>query len=132
MMSPPPPDETTRKSALAAGFTLIELSVVLVIIGLIVGGILVGRDLIEAATLRAVLSQQEQFKTATATFLNKYNCLSGDCLNASSLGFTGGPNGTTTAGVPANGNGDGIIGPTNGSVVVCCSPAPANESVTLG
>ena len=35
------------------GFTLIELSIVLVIIGLIVGGVLVGQDLIRAAKIRA-------------------------------------------------------------------------------
>ena len=34
-----------------AGFTLIELSIVLVIIGLIVGGVLVGQDLIKAAEI---------------------------------------------------------------------------------
>ncbi|MBY0407531.1 MAG: prepilin-type N-terminal cleavage/methylation domain-containing protein [Rickettsiales bacterium] len=33
------------------GFTLIELSIVLVIIGLIVGGVLVGQDLIRAAEI---------------------------------------------------------------------------------
>ena len=41
------------------GFTLIELSIVLVIIGLIVGGVLVGQDLIRAAQVRATISQIE-------------------------------------------------------------------------
>ncbi len=44
------------------GFTLIELSIVLVIIGLIIGGVLVGKDLIKAAEIRATISQ-----------INKYN-----------------------------------------------------------
>ena len=39
------------------GFTLIELSIVLVIIGLIVGGVLVGQDLIKAAKLRAIVAR---------------------------------------------------------------------------
>lgn len=43
-----------------SGFTLIELSIVLVIIGLIVGGVLVGRDLIKAAEVRAQVSQIEK------------------------------------------------------------------------
>lgn len=64
------------------GFTLIELSIVLVIIGLIVGGILMGRDMIRAAELRSVARDVEAIKTAINTFQNKYNCLPGDCLNA--------------------------------------------------
>ena len=39
------------------GFTLIELSIVLVVIGLVVGGVLVGQDLIRAAGVRATISQ---------------------------------------------------------------------------
>jgi prepilin-type N-terminal cleavage/methylation domain-containing protein len=45
------------------GFTLIELSIVLVIIGLIVGVILVGPDLIEAATIRSQISQIDKYNT---------------------------------------------------------------------
>ncbi|MCE2926049.1 MAG: prepilin-type N-terminal cleavage/methylation domain-containing protein [Rickettsiales bacterium] len=85
------------------GFTLIELSIVIVIIGLIIGGILVGRDLIRAAEIRAQISQIEEFNTAANTFRLKYNCLPGDCLNAqeSGLGQTGGPG--------ENGDGNGSL-----------------------
>jgi prepilin-type N-terminal cleavage/methylation domain-containing protein len=48
----------------ATGFTLIEMSIVLVIIGLIVGGVLVGQDLIRAAYIRAQITQIEKFNTA--------------------------------------------------------------------
>ena len=51
---------TTREQ----GFTLIELAIVLVIIGLIVGGVLVGQDLIKAAEIRASVTQIEQYNTA--------------------------------------------------------------------
>ena len=54
------------------GFTLIELSIVIVIIGLIVGGVLVGRDLIRASQLRGLISEVEEFKTAANTFRLKY------------------------------------------------------------
>jgi prepilin-type N-terminal cleavage/methylation domain-containing protein len=85
------------------GFTLIELSIVLVIIGLLIGGVLSGRDLIEAAEIRKVVSQRDQFDAAAATFTLKFNCLPGDCANARDLGVG------TPGGYGQNGNGDGTI-----------------------
>jgi len=81
-----------------AGFTLLELSIVLVIIGLIIGAILVGKDLIKAAELRAFVSQIEKYNTAFATFKLKYDCVAGDCAN-------------TTDYFPSliNGDGNGLI-----------------------
>src|SRR5689334_20830022 len=64
-----------------SGFTLIELSIVLVIIGLIVGGVLVGQDMIKAAQIRATVAQIEKYNTAVNTFRNKYNALPGDMSN---------------------------------------------------
>jgi len=55
---------------------------VLVIIGLIVGGVLVGQDLIRAAGVRATITQIEKYNTAVNTFRGKYGALPGD-LNAS-------------------------------------------------
>jgi prepilin-type N-terminal cleavage/methylation domain-containing protein len=83
------------------GFTLIELSIVLVIIGLIIGGILVGRDLIHAAEIRATVSQLEKYNTAVNTFRTKYNGLPGDLtpINSGAAGLftmTGGAAGTAS------------------------------------
>jgi len=64
------------------GFTLIEISIVLVIIGLIVGGVLVGQDLIRAAGVRAQISQIEKYQTAVNTFRGKYGALPGDLNDA--------------------------------------------------
>jgi len=86
-----------------AGFTLLEISIVLVIVGLVIGGIIVGRDMIEAATLRSQLSQIEQFNLATKTFQMKYNCLPGDCRNAASFAFT------TRSGAAGRGDGNGKL-----------------------
>jgi prepilin-type N-terminal cleavage/methylation domain-containing protein len=69
------------------GFTLIELSIVLVIIALLVGGILVGQELIKVAQVRATISQIREFDMAANTFRNKYNCLPGDCVRATTYGF---------------------------------------------
>jgi len=69
------------------GFTLIELSIVLVIIGLIVGGVLVGRDLIQAAQIRAQMTQIEQINAATNTFRGKYNQLPADLTHTHAVAF---------------------------------------------
>jgi prepilin-type N-terminal cleavage/methylation domain-containing protein len=64
------------------GFTLIELSIVLVIIGLLAGGILVGRDLIHAAVIHAQVSQIEKYTMAANTFKLKYGGWPGDIREA--------------------------------------------------
>lgn len=92
------------------GFTLIELSIVLVIIGLIIGGILVGRDMVRAAELRSILTDVDRYNTAVNTFRIKYNCLPGDCLNATDFFGTDShcPPGDGVSGT-CNGNGNGLI-----------------------
>jgi len=80
------------------GFTLIELSIALVIIGLIIGGILAGKELIRTAELRNTLSKEQSFEQAIATFKLKYNCLPGDCAR-----------GTQFFDNSENGNGDGKV-----------------------
>ncbi len=69
------------------GFTLIELSIVLVIIGLIIGGVLVGRDLINAAAIRSQISQLEGFDMAVSVFQQKYGALPGDIRNPQDFGL---------------------------------------------
>jgi hypothetical protein len=56
---------------------------VLVIIGLIVGGILVGPEMIAAAAVRAQISQIEKYHTAVHTFQSKYGGLPGDLMPGS-------------------------------------------------
>ena len=80
-----------------AGFTLVELAIVLVIIGLIISSVLVGQDLVRSAELRASVTQYESFNSAVGTFRGKYNGIPGDVTGATSYGFTG------------NGNADGDL-----------------------
>ncbi len=76
-------------ACLGKGFTLIEMSIALVVIGLLVGGILAGQDLMNAAAIRAQISQIEKYQTAVRTFQLKYGYLPGDIPDpqASSFGF---------------------------------------------
>jgi prepilin-type N-terminal cleavage/methylation domain-containing protein len=64
------------------GFSLVELSIVLVILGLLTGGILGGQELIRAAELRSVGEDMKTYATAVYTFRDKYMATPGDMDNA--------------------------------------------------
>jgi prepilin-type N-terminal cleavage/methylation domain-containing protein len=83
------------------GFTLIEIAIVLVIIGLLLGGILKGQELITNARARNLISQQDGTKAAFLGFQDRFRALPGDYSQA-----TNNVNGATT-----NGNGNGLITP---------------------
>ncbi len=87
------------------GFTLIEISMLLIIVGLIAGGILLGRTLIKSSEVQAQIMQIVEFKAAASTFKGKYGYLPGDIseLDATSFGFA--PRGTHEG----EGDGSGII-----------------------
>jgi prepilin-type N-terminal cleavage/methylation domain-containing protein len=90
-----------------AGFTLIELSIVLVIIGLIVGGVLVGQDLIRAAEVRAQIAQIEKYNTAVNTFRGKFNAMPGDMSNATAASYGFAP--SNCAGTAGLRDGNGLL-----------------------
>ncbi len=76
-----------NESNLKSGFTLVELAIVLVIIGLIIGGVLVGQDMIKSAEVRSTISQWEKYNTALNTFRDKFGGYPGDLRNADNFGF---------------------------------------------
>ena len=88
-----------------SGFTLIELSIVLVVIGLLVGGVLVGRDLIKAAEIRATVGQIEKYNAAVNTFRTKYSGIPGDLTSrlATQFGMM------ARSGAVGHGDGNGMI-----------------------
>ncbi len=86
----------SRRSA----FTLVELSIVLVIVGLVVGGILGGQSLIQAHKVRNVLTDAKTYAIAMQQFKDKYDYFPGDFPTATNVW------GSNTA----DGNGNGAIG----------------------
>jgi prepilin-type N-terminal cleavage/methylation domain-containing protein len=79
------------------GFTLIEIAIVLVIVGLLLGAVLRGQSLIESARVRNVINQQESIKTAFFAFQDRFHALPGDYALANA----------NIPGIPQWGNGDG-------------------------
>lgn len=95
------------------GFSLVELSIVLVILGLLVGGVLSGQSLIHAAELRATTAEFTRYYVATQSFRDKYFALPGDMPNATKFWGVADPApnicratvSTTTATCDGDGNG---------------------------
>lgn len=98
------------------GFTLVELAIVLVIIGLIVSGVLVGQDLIKAAELRATLRQHQEFQVAVNTFIGKYNGIPGD-INGTKYGLNQIVAGSGCDGTANHGDADGLLEDSNGATL---------------
>ena len=98
----------------ANGFSLVELSIVLVILGLLTGGILTGQTLIRASELRAVTTEFQRFQSAANTFRDKYFGTPGDLRNAEDFwgqqaaGATCATASSTTT-ATCNGDGDGRV-----------------------
>ena len=83
-----------------AAFTLVELSIVLTIIGLLAGGMVAGKILIHNAELKRATNDIATFRTAMGTFEEKYNALPGDMANA--VRIWGAHAGGTTDGVDSD------------------------------
>ncbi|PZP87238.1 MAG: hypothetical protein DI582_00255 [Azospirillum brasilense] len=99
------------------GFSLVELSIVLVILGLLTGGILGGQALIRAAEIRSLTSDFSKYQAVVMTFRDKYFAIPGDMSNAITFWGKAAGNGVngacadfvSTSPATCNGNGDGQI-----------------------
>jgi len=89
-----------------SGFTLVEIAIVLVIIGLLLGGILKGQELINSAKVKNLANDFRVIPTYIYAYQDKFKSLPGDDPQAvAHLGTL------TPAATPGNGNGviDGAI-----------------------
>ena len=93
------------------GFTLIEIAIVLVIIGLLLGGVLKGQELITSARVRNMISTQDGVKAAYFGFLDRFRALPGDYTLAT----------TNITGISTNGNGNG-----NGRIETGATPVASS------
>lgn len=120
--------------ATGKGFSLVELSIVLVILGLLVGGILGWQNLIRAAQLRSITTDKDKFTVAANAFKLKYNYLPGDLPSAETYWGTaaGCPDGAGTGTQTCNGNGDGKVGRYPSSEFVRFWQQLSNAGLTEG
>src|SRR5437879_5315021 len=111
-----------RKKSIEAGFTLVEIAIVLVIIGLLLGGILKGQEMITQAKIKNVINDLNGITVAITSYQDRYRALPGDDKNAA---------GRWTTQAPANGDGDGVIAGlynANDTAGTGGAPAAAAES----
>lgn len=106
------------------GFTLVELAIVMIIIGLLITGVLKGQEMIASAQVTSTVSQIKGLDAAVNTFRDRYDALPGDLTVVGSTRLSGCVAGdicdTTTAATAGNNRINGDPG---------AAPAAANEGV---
>ena len=88
-----------------AGFTLVEIAIVMVIIGLLIGGILKAQGMIQNAKVKRVVKQADELRAAVMGFYDKYGVYPGDENQAA-----------VPPGADSEGDGDGLIETTNNEI----------------
>ena len=87
------------------GFTLVEIAIVLVIVGLLIGGVLKGQEMITNAKLKRIESDNAGIAAAMFSYQDRYLQLPGDDSGASGRFDV-----YSTLSTAADGNGDGLVG----------------------
>ncbi len=64
------------------GFTLLEMAIILVIVGMLVAGVMQGQQLIQNARVRSLIAEQDAAATAVIAFQDRYKALPGDYAEA--------------------------------------------------
>jgi prepilin-type N-terminal cleavage/methylation domain-containing protein len=108
------------------GFTLVEVAIAIMIIGLLTGGVLTGKSLIDGAKVTRAVAELKSIETSPRIFKSIYNSLPGDMNDASTK-----LPGCTSPPCSTNGNGNGIIGPTDWITGQNSALAANSETFTL-
>ena len=104
-----------------SGFTLIEIAIVLVIIGLLLGGILKGQELITQGRIRNVANDFQSMTAAINLYQDRYRALPGDDPGAATRW-------TAAGSLTTSGDGDGTIGDGTAATPAYNSAAAGDES----
>ncbi len=95
-------ERTVKHPRRQAGFTLVEIAIVLVIVGLLLGAVLKGQELIFNSKVKATYNMSMEFAAAINGYQDRYKAIPGDDGNAAARFPAFNP-------VPTNGNNDGWI-----------------------
>lgn len=114
------------KKELATGFTLVEISIVMIIVGLLIGGTFAGMKLIDNMQVNRSIQDLKSIETAALTFRDTYGRLPGDIVNPSARL----PN-CTVAPCATSGNGDRRISPPHPTVAWTAAMDPTFERFTF-
>jgi prepilin-type N-terminal cleavage/methylation domain-containing protein len=87
------------------GFTLVEIAVVLVIIGLLLGAILKGQELIENSRVKSATNALNSIKAGAFGYLDRYRAMPGDDGPLATLQARG----SAWAGITVAGNNNGAV-----------------------
>ena len=79
------------------GFTLIEIAIVLLIIGLLLGGVMKGQSMINSARVRSIANDLSGIEAAWISFQDRYRSIPGDYAQASTHIVEGASNGDSNA-----------------------------------
>src|SRR5213594_2586629 len=99
------------------GFTLVEIAIVLVIIGLLLGGILKGQEMITQAKIKNVIADFSGVSAAYHGYQDRYRAIPGDDPNAATRWAA------MTNPAPVAGDGNGIVAGTYNNGGATCTTA---------
>ena len=122
-----------RQSSKQSGFTLVEIAIVLVIIGLLLGGVLKGQELITSSKAKALDNDKAGLTAAFVSYSDRYKMMAGDD-NLVATRFTPDQCGGAAC-VP--GDGGGTLNAAAGaawntwSAALAAAPLPTNASEQL-
>src|SRR3954468_5929670 len=107
-----------------AGFTLVEIAIVLVIIGLLLGGILKGQEMITQAKIKNIVNDFNGITAAVNSYQDRYKALPGDDLGAKDRWTN------ATVGTVVSGDGNGVFGTPGTDLYNVAVPDPADAKET--